>query len=131
MQIQGILIVALFMGLPAICLTYAWVVWGMNRTGLTQSGWKEKLLTRALGLGTLCLFLVSAFLGHEYHWDSQSFVDPPNYYWLILNRISAVSWFLVCLVAAFGRGKLRRPLSLWCITMPLCTYSCMYMGFIY
>ncbi len=131
MQIQGILIVASFMGLPAICSTYSWVVWNRNRNSLTLNSWKEKILALGLCLGTLCLILISAFLGHEYHADSQSFIDPPKYYWLFLNWISVLSWLFVCLAAALGRGALRLPLSVWCLTMPLCTYNCMYMGFIY
>src|SRR5260370_26096216 len=104
MQIQGILIVAFFMGLPAICLTYSWVVWNRNRNRLTLNSWKEEILALGLCLGTLCLILISAFLGHDYHADSQSFVDPSEVL-LALPEPDKCAVMVVCLSCSRSRKR--------------------------
>jgi hypothetical protein len=131
MEIRSIFLVTFFMGLPAICLIYAWKTWGRFRREVSQGGWRQRLLTFGLPSATLSLLLVSGFLAQGYRWDEQSFVGPPPLHWAVLNWISFLAWIFVCFASVIGRGKLRVPLSLWCFVMPLLTIACMLMGFYY
>jgi hypothetical protein len=131
MEIRSIFLVTFFMGLPAICLIYPWMTWHRVRREAPQGAWRQTLLTFALPSATLSLILVSSFLVHGYRWDEQSFVGPPPLHWAVLNWISFLAWIFVCVASAIGRGKLRVPLSLRCVAMPLLTIAYMTMGFYY
>jgi hypothetical protein len=103
-------VVAIFMSLPAICLIYGWRVWGQLESGPTESGWRAKLLTVGLYLATLSLPVTSGFLFQGFNSDAQSFAGPPPRHWVILNWLSTLAWTLAFLATVLGRGKLR-PLS--------------------
>jgi hypothetical protein len=131
MEIRSIFLVMIFMGLPAICLIYAWYTWSRTKGPISQNGWRERLLPLGLPLATLSLLLISGFLVRGYRWDEQSFSGPPPIHWAILNWIGFSAWIYVCFAAMVGKGKLRIPLSLWCFAMPLLKIACMLMGFYY
>ena len=67
----------------------------------------------------------------RWRWDEQSFTGNSATHWAILNWISVCAWVFVCLTVLVGKGKPRLPLCVWCLTMPLLTFTCMLMGFNY
>src|SRR5712664_2672252 len=125
------LFVAIFMSLPAICLIYSWRVRYQLDAGPTESGWRARLLTLGLCLATLSLVVTSGFLFKGFDSSGQSFAGPPPRLWVILNWLSALAWTLTLLAAALGKGRLRRPLFLWCVCMPLAAWIVIEMGYRY
>ena len=125
------LFVAIFMGLPAICLIYGWRVRHQLDARPREGGWRAKLPTPGLCLGTLSLVVTSGFLFQGFHSNGQSFAGPPPRHWMILNWLSALAWTLALLAAALGKGRLRRPLFLWCVCMPLAAWIVIEMGYRY
>lgn len=123
-------VVAIFMSLPAICLIYGWRVRGQLDPG-PESGWRAKLLTLGLCLATLSLLVTSGFLFQGFDSNGQSFAGPPPRHWVILNWLSALAWTLAFLAAVLGKGRLRRPLFLWCVCMPLAAWIVIEMGYRY
>jgi len=123
------LIVTIFMSFPAICLIYGWRAWAQSRP--LQGAWREKILTLGLCLATLSLLVTSGFLFQGFHSDAQSFAEPPPRHWVILNWLSALTWTLALVAATLGKGRLRRPLFLWCLTMPLAAWIVIEMGYRY
>lgn len=124
-------VVAIFMSLPAICLIYGWRVWGQLDAGPVDGGWRAKLLTLGLCLATLSLFVTSGFLFQGFNSNAQSFAGPPPRHWVILNWLSALAWALALLATVLGKGRLRRPLFLWCVCMPLGALIVIEMGYMY
>ncbi len=125
------LFVAIFMSLPAICLIYGWRVRYQLDAGLTEGGWRARLLTPGLCLATLSLVVTSGFLFQGFDPNGQSFAGPPPRHWVILNWLSALAWTLALLAAALGKGRSRRPLFLWCVCMPLAAWIVIEMGYRY
>jgi len=93
--------------------------------------WRAKLLTLGFYLATLSLVVTSGFLLQGFHSSGQSFAEPPPRHWVILNWISALAWVIVLLAAALGKGRLRRPLFLWCVIMPLAAWIVTEIGYRY
>jgi hypothetical protein len=131
MRFQSVFFVAFFMAIPATCLIYAWRKWNQMRNAPAQQSWREKLPTVGLCLATLCLLLTSGFLFQGFHWGVQSFASPPPGFWLTLNWVSLLSWVLACLTIVLGKGKLRFPLFVWCLGMPLLAWFVITMGYMY
>src|SRR4249919_2267852 len=117
--------VAAFMVPPAACLIYGW--WNLGDFSHSVN-WREKLLLVALPFATLSLLLISGFLIQGSIWDGQSFLQKPAPIWHVLNRISILSWIFVCCATLFGKGKLRKAFSVWCISLPLLTFLVFWMG---
>lgn len=89
------------------------------------------MLRLALPFAFLSLLLTSAFLIREWRWDEQSFTDRPPDYWAVLNLINLASWILVCCAAFLGKGRLRKAMLLWCVSLPLLAYFVFMMGYDY
>ncbi len=128
MDIRSAALVAVFMALPAACLISCW-----RRSVDTSppANRREKLLQLALPFAFLSLLLTSAFLIREWRWDEQSFADRPPLYWAVLNWINLASWIFVCCAALLGKGKLRKAMLVWCISLPLLAYFVFMMGYDY
>src|SRR5712692_3015657 len=125
------LVVIIFMSFPAICLIYGWRRWGQAETRPVGDDWRAKLLIVGLCLATLSLLLTSGFLLQGFHSNGQSFAGPPPRHWVILNWLSTLAWTLVLLAAALGKGRSRRPLFLWYLSMPLAAWIVIEMGYRY
>jgi len=89
------------------------------------------MLRLALPFAFLSLLLTSGFLIREWRWDEQSFADRPPLYWAVLNWVNLVSWGLACGAALLGKGKLRKAVLLWCVSLPLLAYFVFMMGYNY
>jgi len=116
------LFVAIFMSLPAICLNLR-LASAVSTDGWAYGEWLAgKTSNAGLCLATLSLVVTSGFLFKGFDSSGQSFAGPPPRHWVILNWLSALAWTLTLLAAALGKGRLRRPLFLWCVCMPLAAW---------
>src|SRR2546426_2880240 len=125
------LVVLILKGLPAICLIYGWRRWVQAETRPVADDWRAKLLAVGLCLATLSLLSTSGFLLQGFHPNGQSFAEAPPRHWVTLNWFSAFAWILALLAAVVGKGRSRRPLFLWCISMPLAAWIVIEMGYRY
>lgn len=128
MDIRSVGLVTIFMALPAACLIYGW--WQSSDTVNSES-WRQKLLQLGFPFASLSLLLTSAFLIRGWRWHEQSFADRPPTYWAVLNWINLLSWVFGCFAALLGKGKLRRSLMVWCISLPLFAWIAFMLGFDY
>jgi hypothetical protein len=120
--------VAAFMSPSAACLIYAWRRFA-DFSGLIT--WREKLLHFALPVATLSLLLISGFLIQGWIWDGQSYIEAPTPTWHVLKRIGLLCWMFVCCASLLGKGKIRKPVLIWCISLPLLTLLVLWMGLLY
>jgi hypothetical protein len=128
MDLRTLVFVSVFMSPSAACLVYAW--WNSGNFSRLAT-WREKLLYASLPLATLSLLLISGFLIQGWIWDGQSFLQKPAPIWKVLNRIAQLSWILACSAALIGKGKIRKAVSLFCVSLPLLTFFVFWMGFLY
>ena len=128
MDIRSVALVTVFMVLPTACLLYGW--WKSNDAAYSAD-WRERLPKLGLPLASLSLLLTSAFLIRGWRWDGQSFADRPSTYWAVLNWINILGWAFTCLAAPFEKGKVRRALLVWCISLPLLSWIVFMLGFDY
>jgi len=63
--------------------------------------------------------------------DAQSFAEPAPTPWRILNWLGVLAWGVTLLTTALGKGRLRLPLFLWCISVPLAAWIVIMMGYDY
>jgi hypothetical protein len=127
MGIKGLLFVTVVMALPASCLIYGWGQIGK----LTQSDWRLMVPTPGLCFATVSQLLVSGFLIQGFRSDAQSFAEPAPLHWMILNWLSVLAWGVTLLATALGKGRLRLPLFLWGLSMPLAAWIVIMMGYDY
>jgi hypothetical protein len=130
MGIKGALFVTVVMALPTSCLIYGWRVPGQIGK-LTQSDWRLMAPTPGLCFATVSQFLVSGFLIQGFRSDAQSFTEPASTHWIIFNWLSVLAWGVTLLTGAVGKGRLRLPLFLWSISIPLATCIVIMMGYDY
>ena len=130
MGLKGVIFVTVAMGIPAICLIYGWRAWGQVRKA-PAGDWRVMLPTPGLWFATLSQFLASGFLIQGFRSDEQSFAEPATLYWAILNWVSVLSWGLALWTVALGKGRLRLPLFLWVLSMPLAAWIVIMMGYDY
>src|SRR2546423_4295736 len=129
MEFKAKLFVTLVMGIPAISLIYCWRNWSQTRK-VPTTGWRTILPILGLYSATLSHFLVSGFLIHSFRGDAQSFVTPAPLFWIILNWISVLFWGVALSSAALGQGRLRLPLFLWNLSMPLAAWLVTMIGLV-
>jgi hypothetical protein len=130
MGIKGVLFVTVVMALPASCLSYGWREWG--QTGkLAQSDWRSVVPMPGLCFATVSQLLASGFLILGFHSDAQSFAEPAPTHWIIFNWLSVLAWGVTLLTSALGKGRLRLPLFLWSLSIPLAAWFVIMMGYDY
>ena len=130
MGFKGVLFVTLVMGIPAICLIYGWEAWGQARK-LSAGDWRVMLSTPGLWFATLSQLLASGFLIQGFRSDAQSFSEAAPFIWVILNWISVLAWGLALWATVLGKGRLRLPLLLWVLSMPVAAWLVVMMGYNY
>ncbi len=130
MGLTGVLVVTFVMGIPAICLIYGWRARGQVGT-VAETDWRLKVPTPGLWFATLSQLLASGFLIQGFRSDAQSFAEPAPTPWIILNWVSALAWAVALTTAALGKGRLRLPLFIWVLSMPLAAWVVIMMGYDY
>jgi len=118
------------MGIPGICLIYGWRVRGQVGT-VTVADWRLKVLTPGLWFATLSQLLVSGFLIQGFRSEEQSFAEPAPFPWDLLNWVSVLAWCAAFVTTALGKGRLRLPLFLWALSIPLVAWIVILMGYDY
>jgi len=130
MGLKGVLFVTFVMVIPTTCLIYGWRAWGQVGT-LVDGGWRLKLPTPGLWFATLSQLLTSEFLLQGFRSDEQSFAEPAPLFWAMLNWVSVLAWGVALVTTALGKGRLRLPLFLWVLSMPLAAWIVIMMGYDY
>ena len=130
MGLKGVLFVTFVMVIPATCLIYGWRARGQVGT-LVDGAWRLKLPTPGLWFATLSQLLTSGFLIQGFRSDEQSFAEPAPLFWAMLNWVSVLAWGVALVTTALGKGRLRLPLFLWVLSMPLAAWIVIMMGYDY
>src|SRR5258708_29297953 len=131
MQFQTIFFVGFFMAVPAACLVWAWQRRKQDGSDLVAKGWRDRLPNAGLVFATFCMVLISGFLFQGHNPDGQSFASPAPHIWLVLNWVSMLAWAVACFATAIGKGKIRIPLLLWCLSMPAFSFAAAMSGYLY
>jgi hypothetical protein len=130
MGLTGVLVVTIVMGIPAICLIYAWRVRCQAAT-VSQGNWRLKLTTPGLWFATLSQLLACGFLIQGFRSDSQSFAEPAPLHWAVLNWVSVLGWGVALSTTAVGRGRARLSLFFWVLSRPLAAWVVIMLGYDY
>jgi hypothetical protein len=131
MTLWTVIFVMGFMSPSAICLIYAWrarVKLGVASIG---HGWRAGSLVVGLVLASLSQSLVTAFLLVGFRSDRQSFAERVSLPWAIANWTSVLSWILALVTVALGNGRVRRPLLIWGVVIPVTSWIIVMMGYDY
>lgn len=117
---------------PAVaCLIWAWWVHLEDPSKPENVNWRSGILSVAIYLATLGQVLVTWFLLHGFHGDSQSFVERVSLPWAVANWVTFLGWTFVVTAAAIGQGRLKRPLLFWSVIAPLSAWFVVQIGWNY
>jgi hypothetical protein len=117
---------------PAVaCLLWAWRAQLKNPPNPESATWRSAILSFAIYLATPSQFLVTSFLLHGFHGDSQSFIERVSLPWAVANWVTFLGWTFVVTAAAIGQGRLKRPLLFWSVIAPLSAWFVVQIGWNY
>jgi hypothetical protein len=89
------------------------------------------LLIVGLTLASLSQLLVTAFLLTGFRAGGQSFATRVSLPWAIANWASLLTWILTLITVALGKGRVRRPLLIWGLLIPVTSWIVFMMGYDY
>jgi len=130
MGLNGVLFVTVGMGVPAICIIYGWRV-RVQVGALMEGDQRLKSPKPGLWFAILSQLLASGFLIQGFRSDEQSFAEPAPLYWALLNWVSVLAWGVAFVTTVLAKGRLRLPLFLWVLSMPLAAWIVILMGYDY